>query len=68
VVDVAVQASNSGQEEVANMALYMYPYRLGTDAPERFTQLLSSHAGLRSLHYFPEIAQQLDDHGYLGMF
>jgi hypothetical protein len=68
MASVAVQAAESGAEEVGNIALYLHLYWLGEDAPERFDKLLTSHASLLSLSYIPEIAQQLRDHGFLAMF
>jgi hypothetical protein len=68
MASVAVQAANSGDEEAANIALYLHLYWLGEDAPQHFTKLLSSNANLRSLSYVPEISQQLNDYGYLAMF
>jgi hypothetical protein len=68
MASVAVRAASSGDEEIGNIALYLHLYWLGEDAPERFSNLLSAHASLRSLSNVPEIAQQLEDHGYLAMF
>jgi hypothetical protein len=65
---VAVRAANSGDEDTGNIALYLHLYWLGEDAPKRFHDLLSAHAGLQSLSYIPEIAQQEKDYGYLAMF
>jgi hypothetical protein len=68
MIIVAVHAANLGDEEVANIALYLHLYWLGREAPEHFRQVLSSHPNLRSLSYIPEIAQQIRDYGYLAMF
>lgn len=68
MASVAVQAAESGDEDVGNIALYLHLYWLGEDAPKRFDKLLASHASLLSLSYTPEIAQQLRDHGFLTMF
>jgi len=65
---VAVWAADLGDEDAANVALYLYLYWLGEDAPEHFATLLASHTGLASLSYTSEISQQLRDYGYLAIF
>ena len=62
---VSIQASNAGDEEVGNTALYLHLYWLGEDAPERFDTLLSHHASLRSLSWILGVEVQLRGYGYL---
>ncbi|MDQ4126399.1 MAG: hypothetical protein M3151_00330, partial [Actinomycetota bacterium] len=47
MISVAIQAADADNEEAAYIALYLHLYWLGEDAPQRFTDLMSSNASLR---------------------